>query len=291
MNRFFDANPLAHAFEGGAAPALLYITKQNFGGKKHDRPMHSHENLCELLLVYKGYGSYAVEGRLFPVQEGDIILANQDEPHEVLSASDAEIGTYCFAFYGLRFAGLPQNYMIPPHSDPVCSSGAQFQFLSELCESAYRNLDEGPAGMALAQCLSTAFLLIAKKLKETSLKRDGREDMEISVRIRRFLDEHYTEPLTLTEIAAAFDCSESYVSHAFKRFAGYSPIQYAIRRRVGLAQTLLTSTDDTVTRIAASVGYDNPNYFTTIFTKIVGMSPLRYKKQYLESMRGKSSPS
>lgn len=291
MDRFFDANPLAHAFEGGTSPTLLYITKQNFGGKKRDRLMHSHDNLCELLLVYKGYGAYAAEGRSFPIQEGDLILANQDEPHEVLSASDAEIGTYCFAFYGLRFAGLPQNYMIPPRSVPICPSGTQFPFLRELCENAYQNLDEGPDGMALAQSLSIALLLLAKKLKEMSLKSDGREDMELSARIRRFLDERYTEPLTLKEVAAAFGCSASYVSHAFKRCVGYAPMQYVIRRRVGLAQTLLTTTDYTATRIAALVGYDNPNYFTTIFTKVVGVSPLRYKKQYLESMRGKARPS
>ena len=288
MGKFFDANPLTHAFEGGASPTLLYITKQNFGGKKRDRPMHSHDNLCELLLVYKGFGSYAVEGQSFPIREGDIILANQDDPHEVLSASDAEIGTYCFAFYGLRFAGLPENYIIPPHSAPVCASGTQFHFLRELCENAYQNLDEGPSGMALAQCLSLSFLLLAKNLKETSSQRDEcGEEAEMSARFRHFLDERYTEPITIAEIAAAFGCSESYVSHVFKRFTGYSPMQYVIRRRVGLAQTLLTTTDYTVSHIAALVGYDNPNYFTTIFTKVVGASPLRYKKQYLEAMRGK----
>ena len=292
MEKFFDANPLPHAFEGGASPTLLYITKQNFGVEKRDRPMHSHDNLCELLLVYKGFGSYAVEGQSFPIREGDIILANQDEPHEVLSTSDAEIGTYCFAFYGLQFAGLPKNYIIPPHSAPVCASGTQFHFLRELCENAYQNLDEGPSGMALAQCLSISFLLLAKKLRETSLPLDGRgEDAEMCAGFRRFLDEHYTEPLKIAEIAAEFGCSESYVSHVFKRFTGYSPMQYAIRRRVGLAQTLLTTTDCAVTRIAALVGYDNPNYFTTVFTKVVGVSPLRYKKQYLEAMRGKPGPS
>ena len=292
MGKFLDANPLTHAFEGGVSPTLLYITKQNFGGKKRDRPMHSHDDLCELLLVYKGFGSYAVGGQSFPIREGDVILANQDEPHEVLSASAAEIGTYCFAFYGLQFAGLPKNYIIPPHSAPICASGTQFHFLRELCENAYRNLDEGPSGMALAQCLSLSFLLLAKKLKETSVSLDTRgEEAEMSAGFRRFLDKRYTEPLTIAEIADVFDCSESYVSHGFKRFTGYSPMQYVIRRRVGLAQTLLITTDDTVSRIAALVGYDSPNYFTTVFTKVVGVSPLRYKKQYLESMRGKPGPS
>lgn len=63
-----------------------------------------------------------------------------------------------------------------------------------------------------------------------------------------------------------------------------------IRRRIGLAQTLLSTTDYTATYIATMVGYDNTNYFNTIFTKVVGVSPIRCKKQYLDAMRGKAMP-
>ena len=109
---------------------------------------------------------------------------------------------------------------------------------------------------------------------------------DMPFRIRRYLDQHYTEPLTLAQIADALGCSASYVSHACRQSTGHAPITYVIRRRIGLAQTLLTTTDASVTRIAALVGYDNPNYFTKLFARIVGIPPLRYKAQYLESLRG-----
>lgn len=73
-------------------------------------------------------------------------------------------------------------------------------------------------------------------------------------------------------------CSQNVVS--------YAPILYVIRRRIGLAQTLLTTTDASITHIAALAGYGDPNYFTRQFTEIVGISPSRYKAQYLESLRG-----
>lgn len=53
-----------------------------------------------------------------------------------------------------------------------------------------------------------------------------------------------------------------------------------------MAQTYLISSDYTATQIATLVGYDNTNYFNTIFTKVVGLPPIRYKKQYLEALRG-----
>lgn len=291
MDRHFEPDRLSRAFANGKYPSLLYITKQQFGGKKHDRPMHSHDSFCELLLVYRGFGSYAIRNHSFPIQEGDILFYNQDESHEVRSISNTEIGTYCFAFFNLQFEGLPLNHIIPADSHPIRSSGMQFEFLSQLCEQAYQSLDAGLAGKALAQCLGTAFLLMARELDEASFAHQGSEDdIKMADRIRRYLDAHYTEPVVLAEVADKFGCSESYISHVFKRCIGYSPIQYVIRRRIGLAQTYLTTTDYTATYIATLVGYDNTNYFSTIFNKVVGISPIQYKKQYLESMRGKAKP-
>lgn len=287
IDKGLDAHSPTMAFIGGPQPTLLYITCQSFGDRKHDRPIHSHDDLSELLLVTKGSGTFISDGRAYPLQAGDIILANQDMPHEVLSASDEEIGTYCFGFCGLRFEGLPANYLLPPDNKPVCSSGEFFPFLQELCRHAYRYLNGGVFERALSQCLAMSFLLLAKSLKASCGDEECRPiGRDMPFRIRQFLDQHFTESLTLKRIADVFGCSESYVSHVCKQSTGYSPIMYVIRRRIGLAQTLLTTTDASITRIAALVGYGDPNYFTKQFTGIVGISPSRYKEQYLESLRG-----
>lgn len=50
-------------------------------------------------------------------------------------------------------------------------------------------------------------------------------------------------------------------------------MQYLLRRRIGEAQTLLITTELSVTRIAEMVGYDSSSYFNLQFTKNVGMPP------------------
>lgn len=290
-----NADYLAQVFPSAwdrrcGAPELLYITKQQFGHKRRDRPMHSHDALCELLLVYRGFGHYAIRNQSYPIQAGDILFYNQGEAHEVRSISEEEIGTYCFGLAGLQLQGLPRNHLIPADSHPVRPSGALFDFLAQLCERAYQLLDSDIFGKATAQCLAAAFLLLAHKIEaEPQLATRNALDTEMADRIREYLDLHYTEQVTLQSLAYAFQCSEPYISHLFKRATGYSPIQYVIRRRIGLAQTYLVSSDYTATQIATIVGYDNTNYFNTLFTKIVGLSPIRYKKQYLESLRGKAT--
>ena len=48
MDRLLDVNSPTMAFVGGPQPTLLYITRQSFGDRKHNRPIHSHDDLCEL---------------------------------------------------------------------------------------------------------------------------------------------------------------------------------------------------------------------------------------------------
>lgn len=91
--------------------------------------------------------------------------------------------------------------------------------------------------------------------------------------IKEYIDEHYCEPLTMHQICTDLKLSESYVSHAFKDMLGYSPMQYVMRRKIGEAQTLLISTDYSITKIAQTVGYDSPSHFNQRFLKYVGISP------------------
>lgn len=276
-------------YEKSNMPTLLYITKQYFTSKKHDRPMHSHKGICEILLVCEGSGIYAIRDQLYPVKEGDVLFYNQGDTHELRSTSDGEIGSYCFGMQNVRFSSLPVNHIIPESCQPVRSSGPLFEFLHNLCEQAYLLLETDDLfGKATAQSIATTLLMLVNQLEEQPLLQLAAADQDsgFSRRIMAYLDQHYTERLTLKDIATHFKCSEPYISHVFKKSTGFSPIQYVIRRRIGLAQTHLISSDYTATQIATLVGYDNTNYFNTIFTRIVGISPIRYRKKYLASLRG-----
>ena len=87
------------------------------------------------------------------------------------------------------------------------------------------------------------------------------------------------EPITLHSMGEALHISSYYLSHVFKQMSGYSPVQYLLRRRIGEAQTLLITTELSVTRIAEMVGYDSSSYFNLQFTKNVGMPPARRKSR------------
>lgn len=276
-----------NVFENGQIPILVNANRQDYGRQRHDRPMHGHDSMCELLLCYRGFGVYHVNNFSYVIQEGDLIYYNCGELHEVVSSTDVEIGTYCFGFSNVHFKNLPVNHFIPMDSPHVRASQSMFPFLCNLCEQILKYNSGSPTEHLTSQMLGASLLMLAAQMPTTQ-----REEQMISPasqltdHIKEYIDAHYTEALKLEDIASALNCSVPYLAHTFKDATGYSPIQYAIRRRIGLAQTLLISTDYSSTHIATLVGYDNPNYFNSLFRKVVGTTPIRYRKNYLEALRG-----
>lgn len=98
--------------------------------------------------------------------------------------------------------------------------------------------------------------------------------------VKEYIDYHYTEKLSIMEIADKFNFSYSYLCTSFKRYFGESPNDYIIKKRIYKAKLLFDS--DPVLSIketAAMAGYDNPYYFSRIFKNVTGISPSQYKKR------------
>ena len=106
----------------------------------------------------------------------------------------------------------------------------------------------------------------------------------IGVRIKEYIDAHYLEDLKLPEIASALHINPYYLSHTFKDLTGSSPMSYIIQRRIDEAQSLLLTTNLTITAIAMECGYNNSNYFQSVFKNIVGMTPGKYRKMWKQDL-------
>ena len=145
-------------FESGVLPVLVNANRQDYGKAKHDRPMHGHDSMCELLLCYRGFGTYNVNDFSYMIQEGDLIYYNCGELHEVVSNTDVEIGTYCFGFSSVQFRGLPVNHCIPSSSPHVRASQAQFPLLRNLAEQILALNDGTPQQQLTAQTLGISLL-------------------------------------------------------------------------------------------------------------------------------------
>src|SRR5262249_51769373 len=94
-----------------------------------------------------------------------------------------------------------------------------------------------------------------------------------------FIQQNYGNPIALQEIADAIGVNRPYLGRIFQQELGLSPWQYLIRYRVLRAKELLRTTNDSITQIAARVGFDTATYFSHIFHREVGCSPRAFRAQ------------
>jgi len=94
-----------------------------------------------------------------------------------------------------------------------------------------------------------------------------------------YLHQNYTQPVTRKDIAAAVGVSENYLSQIFRQEMTISPWDYLNRFRIQQARELLFLSNETITQIATRVGFNDSAYFSRVFRKHTGQSPLDYRRQ------------
>lgn len=99
---------------------------------------------------------------------------------------------------------------------------------------------------------------------------------------REYLEAHYAEDITLEDIAEQVNISPQYFSKLIKRNTGLNFIDWLSMLRVKKARELLSDPNLTVKEVCFMVGYKDPNYFSRIFKKRMGITPSEYvkSKQY-----------
>ena len=269
-------------------PALLYAALQRETDPKINRVLHSHNNVCELVFVNVGEGCYILNGRSYPIYPGDFLFSNQGDLHEVQSATHREIGTICFGIEGLELKGLPPGCFTEAKDGYIRPVGRMYEQIKNLCQLMYNQMELGTAqSRDIAQHLFLALLPLALSFPADDRNEAQTESVMLVNRIGQYIAAHFAEPLTLERMGEELKVSPYHAAHVFKEITGSSPIQYVIRRRMGEAQNLLISTDFSAAQIAAMVGYDSASHFNSIFKRVVGLPPVRFRQWYLVTMRGK----
>ncbi len=100
---------------------------------------------------------------------------------------------------------------------------------------------------------------------------------EVIHEILSYINESFTQPLKLEDLAHQFGVSTSFLSHEFVKYTGCSVYDYILHRRVMQAKALITSSCP-LNEIAYRCGFNDYSNFLRIFSKMAGMSPSAYRK-------------
>ena len=101
--------------------------------------------------------------------------------------------------------------------------------------------------------------------------------LSVTEQARRYLTEHYREPVSIETLAEYLHLNPRYFSTLFKKKEGVSPLDYLTRIRMEAAKDLLRDTDIPASEVSYLVGYEDPRYFYKVFKKYTGQTPTNFR--------------
>ncbi|MFC4596818.1 response regulator transcription factor [Cohnella hongkongensis] len=96
-----------------------------------------------------------------------------------------------------------------------------------------------------------------------------------------YISRHYTGEITLQQLADYVHMSKNYFCLQFKHHTGLNFIDYLIRLRIGKAKELLRDTELKIYEVAGRAGFNDVKYFSKLFKKTTGASPVEYRERRL----------
>ena len=99
--------------------------------------------------------------------------------------------------------------------------------------------------------------------------------------IKEYIGEHYSENITLSDIADIVFLNPAYLSAMFKKETGQTLTQYLIDVRIDKAKEMLRNPEKSIGEIACLVGYQDERHFSKLFSKMTGVKPTEYRRFYV----------
>ncbi len=267
-------------------PTIFFASKEKMVKDAH---YHNHD-FAEITYILSGTGKYFIEGSIYDVIAGDLIMCNPGVKHHNIVVNEKEPTVEVFiGFTNFKFKNMPTNSIILHNNEYIMhTSGYLKKEISKICwEMVTEQMGDqvGKYFMLKAQLMKVLLLIIRELLggemqeKQNSYNFESYNKNYVVRRIVTYLDENYASKISLDKIARNMYLSPVYISKIFKEETGESPINYLIKIRLEKARDILMSGEDgSIKTIANSVGYDDVYHFSKLFKKHYGISPLYYRK-------------
>ena len=255
-------------------PELIYT------GLLEDAPnwfniQHSHD-FCEILYVAGGAGEAILEGKKFRLAPGDLVVVNPGTLHEERSDAKAPLRLIFLAIRDFAVPGLPAGCLSQEKYRVLSCGEYRYKmdiYLRELLQETSSQIE---FYQEISQGLVSALLVLVMRLIRINPEDEAALSQECQ-KIKEYLDQNFTSPITLDSLSETVYIIKHYLSHLFKEQTGVSPIKYLTSKRMEKACELLSETELPVSEVSKAVGYENPLYFSQVFKRIYGISPVKYR--------------
>jgi AraC-like DNA-binding protein len=249
--------------------------------------LHTHPGL-EIGGIIAGEAVQYFNGKQFPMKQGDLFVIDPIYPHEVTGATDLDLVVSHLTRESVVDAHLDKAHLtlmrpfaaLQGGMPPVIS--AMRESVAELVRAWEFYSDKSELGR------QRAFLLIVNVLSEVAQRTQEyavafaddswRKNHDLVSHATEYINTRFREDFSLDDLAKHCSVSKSRLCHAFKEFAGDSPIGLRTRIRISRAVDLLKTTDAKVSTIALECGFNDFTAFYRLFKKLTNLTPADVRK-------------
>ena len=256
-------------------------------------PLHWHDEY-EYIAAVKGIVTVYLNTRPVELKEGDSVFINSGCLHSVKSVTSGTsmLKSHVFSprlVYGNTDSIFFQRLLPLSGRDalpyiPLCD-GRDYQ--KEICENMLKAWEaavgetedyENEARYFITKAMYTLLNHLPEKNNLPQSNNQLLERVKIST---EFIEAHYMEDIGNSDLTRLTGCSESGLLRCFKYAAGTSPMQYLQNFRLQKSAELLLTTRQKSGDIARACGFNDFSYFTKIFRRCFGETPLEYREKRL----------
>lgn len=242
------------------------------------RPTLTHP---QLLMTLKGRGQITVREQTVELPAGHVFYLNRNVDYQCRpDAGSDEVWTVDWITFG--FGGEALCGALFTDADFAVIKPADFAAVHKSIRKIYDcvSLDGRYGGFSASAILYD--LLIQFHREFLGIPERVRRNESVIHAVIAYINEHYQQDIALDELCtAAGGLSEQYLCRLFKQSTGLRPVEYILKKRIGIAQSYLEKTDLSIAEIAEATGFHNTSYFYRNFKKFTGTSPLTYRQNAL----------
>jgi len=259
----------AHSFS-----ELVYYTA-NYLGTQQETPNINDQPLPEMISQYID----RIQGKpgFYPLEkEEELLLAMAAGDIAGAKSLLNELLGYIFFYSGFRFDVIRSRVLelivllsraaMRGGANPEMIFGLNFDYLNEI--SKFENVED------LADWLST----IMNRFTDHIFRFSDAKHADVIFKSINYIKSNYMRKLALEDVAKSVYLSPAYFSRVFKQETGHNFSNYLNKVRIDESKKLLTNAKVNISDISGMVGYEDQSYFSKVFKKLTGVSPLKYRQ-------------
>jgi AraC-like DNA-binding protein len=234
----------------------------------------------EFLYIRDGKGTVYINDNSFLVKSGDLLFYNKGVMH--WEKPDEE-DPFKFVFFAYDYKKSLTDEPAYENNIPALNHAGVYRFRLEAIFSELLNESSNLVDGYEIVCAHLLPILIMQIIRICNIISNKHDPSSTSQMLKEFIDSNFTQNLTLDTLSEVVYVSKDHLSHMFKNEIGMPPITYMINKRMTEAKILLrTLPDMSINEISKKIGYENSNYFSQLFKKCEGLSPIAYRNKFFK---------